>query len=488
MAVIKSLNYYVHFTCCLYVHITQVSLAKSCDVTQLTFFKSLKYCRDREIGIGANCSCGSESCTLSTMRSFLPSPELLTKSLQDKYCDSMFSRLADVYIERKATFTPHIGYPQSVDSVHCHIAGTCVHASPGKSVRYNALIEYFRFNHRSFTGKSSLFDIIYPHRNGWYWTQNINMCNDSRQPATYSWSCAFLNMSSSLHENGNINYAGSVDDAKIQDMIHLRENKTDHVLQIMVYGKLLSRLTRPSKLVQQYMEQNVVDVMGNKNAVRPEHFTDTAPPSVSMHVRQGDSCDFVLHHEIAHMTTYINTTGGHRRPCFSVDVYMKKLSLLRTLYAVNKVYLATDSEEMIHRTHLHTEYNWIYINISRSHFSQGWVDRSAASRERSQVTLFSAVADMALLSRGDIFLGAFSGHLSKVFYYLMAGQQMRLPPFVSLDYPLSCDTIDICSDVDVLARKQTIEGIISRAPECQRKRSGRVDGWVQPWSDPCGLY
>ena len=36
-------------------------------------------------------------------------------------------------------------------------------------------------------------------------------------------------------------------------------------------------------------------------------------PSVSLHVRGGDSCDVVLTYEVPHMTNYLNTSG---RPCF----------------------------------------------------------------------------------------------------------------------------------------------------------------------------
>ena len=89
------------------------------------------------------------------------------------------------------------------------------------------------------------------------------------------------------------------------------------------------------------------------------------------------------------------------------------------------------------------------------------------------------------MRRGDIFLGAFSSHFSKIAYYIMAGEKMFLPPFISLDYPLSCDTTDACSAEDIIRRNLTIEQIISRAPECQREDDG---GWVEKGRDPCGIY
>ena len=47
---------------------------------------------------------------------------------------------------------------------------------------------------------------------------------------------------------------------------------------------------------------------------------------------------------------------------------------------------------------------------------------------------------------GDIFIGAFTGHFSKLGYYLMVGRTMKLLPFVSLDYSLACDTTDVCDE------------------------------------------
>ena len=100
-------------------------------------------------------------------------------------------------------------------------------------------------------------------------------------------------------------------------------------------------------------------------------------------------------------------------------------------------------------------------------------------------TGLGGLADLALLSRGDIFLGAFSSHFSKVAYYSMVGQHLRVLPFMSLDYPLDCDTTDSCTPQDIEARHPTMEDLATWAPECLR---GKL-----PWSpgensDPCGVY
>jgi hypothetical protein len=132
-----------------------------------------------------------------------------------------------------------------------------------------------------------------------------------------------------------------------------------------------------------------------------------------------------------------------------------------------------------------SDFEWIFVNISRNvfDFSNGWVDFYNSSAY--ELVAFSAVADLELMKRGDIFIGAFSSHFSKLAYYVMAGRQMRLPPFISLDVPLSCDTMDTCATKDIAKRDQSVLDIIQWAPECLRKWDG---GWLESDRDPCGIY
>eukprot|EP00602_Paraphysomonas_sp_CaronLab_P007561 CAMPEP_0185022302 /NCGR_PEP_ID=MMETSP1103-20130426/5009_1 /TAXON_ID=36769 /ORGANISM="Paraphysomonas bandaiensis, Strain Caron Lab Isolate" /LENGTH=207 /DNA_ID=CAMNT_0027554307 /DNA_START=670 /DNA_END=1293 /DNA_ORIENTATION=- len=201
-----------------------------------------------------------------------------------------------------------------------------------------------------------------------------------------------------------------------------------------------------------------------------------------MHVRQGDSCDVVVSSEYD-LDSYAER--GYKRTCFHLDVYISKLHQLREMYGVNRVYLATDSHDMIIRTEAETSFEWVYINTSREVFkyANGWVDYF--SNGRNELVTLSAAADLQLMQRGDIFVGAFSSHFSKLSFYLMAGARMRIPPFISLDHPLSCDTVDSCSESDIASRIATIEDIIKWAPECVRKSGG---GWIEEYHDPCGIY
>lgn len=111
-------------------------------------------------------------------------------------------------------------------------------------------------------------------------------------------------------------------------------------------------------------------------------------------------------------------------------------------------------------------------------------------------SFFSAVADIELLKRGDIFIGTLASHFSKLLYASMVGYQMRMLPFISLDFPMVCDTIDACSDNEVLGRNQTIEEIVLRNPACERAGAIRSNlfaesglaGWLPEDKDNCNIY
>ena len=219
--------------------------------------------------------------------------------------------------------------------------------------------------------------------------------------------------------------------------------------------------------------------------------TSRNPPTVSMHVRQGDSCDSWIPRAVSNLRVHTDVSGPKAdwsRSCFELSVYMDKLDHLRRKYGVKIVFLATDSPKMIQLTKQYTEYEWIFVTMDRHAFDRdrGWINEHVDT-VHSGMILYSAVADVELLKQGDIFLGTFASHYSKLIYFTMVGEKMRLVPFVSLDFPMSCDTVDLCADEDVLMRKQTIEDIIYRSPNCQRGSPSLI-GWVSGAQDPCGIY
>jgi hypothetical protein len=188
------------------------------------------------------------------------------------------------------------------------------------------------------------------------------------------------------------------------------------------------------------------------------------------------------------MISYLEDGKTGKRPCFSVDVYMKQLYELRALYGVRRVYVATDSQGMLDRMQRETSFNWVFYNLSRSFLG---IEHGLMDFRDSKVSssiLFSFMADLQLMRNGDIFLGGFASHFSKLAYYIMAGTLMRLPLFISVDYPLSCDTSDRCGDEDIKRRFTTVEDMIQHAVECQRLGQEGVPWGPKGQEDPCGIY
>ena len=148
--------------------------------------------------------------------------------------------------------------------------------------------------------------------------------------------------------------------------------------------------------------------------------------------------------------------------------------MVRKKYGVKKVYLSTDSSDMIKLTTEYPEFEWVYLDIPRTAFDmyiKSGLDHhmnEVSNEANNTIFFFSAVADIELLKRGDIFIGTLASHFSKLLYASMVGYQMRMLPFISLDFPMVCDTIDVCSDNEVLGRNQTMEEIILRNPACER--------------------
>lgn len=67
----------------------------------------------------------------------------------------------------------------------------------------------------------------------------------------------------------------------------------------------------------------------------------------------------------------------------------------------------TDSEDMIERTRIEPDFNWVYINVSRNFLDHGlgWIEYR--KDELNANIMNSTIADMILMKYGDIFLGLF---------------------------------------------------------------------------------
>ena len=517
---------------------------KTCSRQDITFFKS-QSCKDGTVGQAESCMCANTkgNCELRSLRSYLPERSMFEDVYYNKHthvCDRMFAIVFSRHLLQSRKIQPHNGYPQD-----CAKETECHTPSLGKYIRYNSLLLFHSYRGHA---NDTLAEISYsfPFR----WAKEVSQCSSGNpDPAKMAngWGCAFQPLSQTLadHEKeqallqhlsvwSNHTHTEAVE-ALMPTVDVARRSSPDHVSQILLYARMLSLLTTPSAVVRAYMTRQTTTLHGhvtqthaldyNPNPHSGQHPSvlgatpanppgavstirstgslelsmlaehTKPPPSISMHVRQGDSCDKILRSAPPGMTHYLHTEVDSAtkdttvtRPCFSIDVYMTALRELREQYGSTRVYLSTDSAEMLRRIHTEDSFTWILVNTTVAQY-QGrkgpgrYIDFLPNSA--NEAVLMGGASDMHLLSRGDIFLGAFSSHFSKLLYYSMVGQHMRILPFRSLDYPLSCDSVDVCDKDDITKRGMTMERIAMWAPECIRG--------ALPWSpsgkrDPCGIY
>ena len=483
--------------------------SRDCRLSDISFFRSL-VCKDGAIGQGAGCACanskgggGRESaCELQSLRAYLPDRSVFEDVYYNKHmhvCDKTFALAFSRHLLKTRSVAPHNGYPQD-----CKKENECHKPSLGKYIRYNSLMLFHAYRGLA---NDSLPDITYnfPFR----WAAEVALCKD----AVATWACAFASLSQTLRDHdreltpAQAQHAGLNLTTAVEALMPLvdaaRRGGKDRLPQLLLYARALHLLVAPSAIVKEYAARHLVTLPASLSSAPASgaagnHSTAAAarPPSISMHVRQGDSCDLMLTRAEPALTHYLRQAVNPAtnrtttmRPCFSVDVYMQALRELQEQYGSTRVYLATDSAEMLRRIRTEPAFAWVLVNTSVAQYQgrppgpDGYIDFLPPSA--NEAVLLGGASDLHLLSHGDIFLGAFSSHFSKLAYYAMVGRQMRPLPFRSLDYPLACDTSDACTAEDIRSRGMDVERIVMWAPECLRG--------VLPWSpgndrDPCGIY
>jgi len=488
---------------------------KPCTIADVSFFRSLS-CKDGMIGQGPDCVCSQQvGCRLNGLRAYLPERSMVNDAYYNKQeykCNRMFRLALSKYLVTTKRVTKRNGYPQD-----CKKANECHRPSLGKYIRYNSLMQFHAY--KGLGANDTFIDFQYPF--GFRWAASVPAC--AAVGKDNSWDCGLLPFSQALQEQASssdsiVERGGAQGESTKQFLEStmslvdlLRREKKNHVVQVMLYARMLNLVTRPGAVLQKYVAENTVTLnphvaLNYFKEQYKDNFTlhDTnshglgtfhrPPPTVSMHVRQGDSCDKVLDHLAGDLTNYLTKTasGAVERPCFSVDVYMTALHALREKYGILRVFLSTDSQEMLKRVQKEPSFTWVFTNSSRAMFSgrspaamgnQRYIDYLPDSD--NQEVLLGGLADLVLMSRGDIFLGAFSSHMSKLAYYAMVGHHLRILPFHSLDYSLDCDTVDSCTKEDINRRNLTLEALAMWAPECIH---GAID-WSPPKDkDPCGVY
>lgn len=488
-----------------YLHAASLQVtADQCKAKDLSLF-GYSGCEDGEIGAGPHCYCEHYDCRLAYMRRYLPSKKdferYISSDNNQKNCDQAMSNSAQDFFISNAVPIDMPGYPVDVNcaamedwtnsSIETKIPNLCSR-SLGKFLRYNTVHNYYgvlQFAGKKIAPKYALLNIIYPRR--WRAIRGLASCQNESSPKN-GWNCLFAPVTEISDTNKRL-YGNSNNKIVSENLVRkavggIVSSRSDpnNILQVFLYGLILSVISRPSGLVRQFMASHLISTQtGPISSISALVDRGMKGASVSMHVRHGDSCDYYILEESEYYK-YKNLHGPkYDRPCYSIDMYIAQLREVHALYGVTRVYLATDSGEMIERANRETDFEWIYYNFSRSVFDYdiGWIDFYPDSFIED--VALSAVADIDLMKYGDVFIGAFTSHFSKLAFYNMVGSQFRIPPFVSLDYTLACDTVDNCRADEISRRKMTIESMLTWTPECFREVDG---GYVHDKLDNCGLY
>lgn len=147
-------------------------------------------------------------------------------------------------------------------------------------------------------------------------------------------------------------------------------------------------------------------------------------PVISVHVRHGDAC---MHASISQF----------RPKCVEWEVYLERIYEMRDKYGVSAVFLATDDPAVSEAARKAEGLQVLQLDMDRQVFSADWFleFRSQMGLVSAKDVTESALVDLLLLAEGDLFVGTFASHLSRLAYELMVARLGYFPPYSSVDYP-----------------------------------------------------
>ena len=224
-----------------------------CELSSLSFHQALS-CADGLIGISDNCLCEfNQTCDLLTARTFLPPKDAFERVFLNRHCNDAFSEYVEYYLRLNTSFQSHVGYH------FCPPNGNCHQPSFGKYVRYSSFLNYFQL-HNSTTSHKMLYDIEFV-GNEFRWTSEVAQCQLGE--VSLGWGCIFKPMSEPSARR-DVSFSSDFHSLG-EKLISLRSTKRNHIVQLMIYGKLLALLTRPSNGLRDYIKQHVVSTHASNN-------------------------------------------------------------------------------------------------------------------------------------------------------------------------------------------------------------------------------
>jgi len=152
------------------------------------------------------------------------------------------------------------------------------------------------------------------------------------------------------------------------------------------------------------------------------NFDPRSAPYIAMHVRRGDAC-------------YDKDRGGKRR-CIPFDQYMDAAKNMKDKYGVNRIYLATDGQDVIDSLLPYkNNFTFFYSSINRTRYNSSDLieNRNNEGLLNNKQEVFDALTDIYFMSNASYFIGTFSSNLGRLAFELMYANKNYIPPFASMD-------------------------------------------------------
>jgi len=332
----------------------------------------------------------------------------------------------------------------------------------GKSILYPGGQFFWKY----IGGEAEDLPHVEPAESEFLWTQGLSQCTGKHK----GWLCLFDDVREPLGTKDvslltHVKLVDGVVDAffELAKSGKILDDYGDSGPSIVAAGQIYQLYLKPAKPTYDYISRFLT-------RVRAADASDVdAHPSVSMHVRHGDACHTRRKVKNPRETTERGWYGLGGRPCYETEVYIHELERLQKLYGVKRVYLATDSTQMIAAAQDDNRFDWVFLNASRAALdvasggtfieqrlpgikhTQGEESKSKKegtilTDDERYLTSVGAAADVVLMSQGDMFLGSTGSVFSRAGYYAMVGESASIPPWTTIDgIPFCCNGIENCA-------------------------------------------
>ena len=170
-------------------------------------------------------------------------------------------------------------------------------------------------------------------------------------------------------------------------------------------------------------------------------------PIMGLHIRHTDSC---------------HTTKRAGR-CKPFSAYMVEVELMRRLYGITRVFVATDDPDIIEEVKAYTgEFKFVFVSgADRAQLKRGSTEDIEKRLLKKELAIDSgkmvldALTDMTLLADADVYIGHLQSNLSRLSMMLSALRKRGIPPFISMDGSW-CPHWRMCCDVHPITGASTL--------------------------------